>query len=140
MKVRIKGWNDAVKSALADSENWYVELVKDGSIFGIDRQCGDWGIVVEGNEKGRYFCTSTYAYPMCVVDKLQDYEPNPDDVLRYGAVITDDKLHTISSDVDRRPVTGDVRIRLIEFNSDLYYHKMVDGDVIECHKVGRVDA
>lgn len=78
MKARIKDWDDAVKSALADSENWYVE---DDSILGIKRECGDWGEVVEGDEGGGYFYTFPFIYPMCVVDKLEDYEPNPDDVL-----------------------------------------------------------
>lgn len=30
MKVRIKNWDDAVKAALADSEDWFVE---DDNIF-----------------------------------------------------------------------------------------------------------
>lgn len=137
MKVRIKDWDDAVKAALADDGDWYVE---NDSIFGIGRECGDCGIVVEGDEKGRCFRTPGFAYPMCIVDKLQDYEPNPDDVLRYGTVITDDQLHTINNEVYRRPVTGDVRIRLIEFDGLLFYHKMANGDVVDCRCVGRVDA
>lgn len=140
MKARIKNWDEAVKAALADDENWFVELVKDDSILGIRRKNGEWGMVVEGYEEGRYFCTSIYTYPMCVVDKLQDEKPNSDDILRYGKVITDDQLHTINVDVGRRPVTGDVRIRLVEFNDLLFYHKMVNGDVVDCRCVGRVDA
>lgn len=58
-------------------------------------------------------------------------------ILRYGTVITDDWLHTINSEVDRRPITDDVRIRLISYNGDLYYHKMVNGDVVECRRVGK---
>lgn len=130
MKVRIKDWDDAVKAALADSENWDVKLVKDDSILCIGGKSGEWGMEVEGYEEGKFFCSSSYAYPMCVVDKLQDYEPNPDDVLRYGTVITDDIMD------------GDeyIRIRLIAYNGDLYYHNMVDGDVVKCSKVGMADA
>ena len=84
MKVRIKNWDEAVRAALADSENWFIE---DDSIFGIGCTYGNWGMVVEGYEEGGYFYTSNFAYPMCVVDKLEDYEPNPDDVLRYGKII-----------------------------------------------------
>ena len=32
MKVRIKNWDDAVKAALADSEDWFVE---DDNIFSL---------------------------------------------------------------------------------------------------------
>lgn len=130
MKGRIKDWDDAVKAALADSENWYVELVKDDSILGIGRKSGEWGMVVEGYEKARYSYTSDYVYPMCVVDKLQDEERNSGDILRYGKIVTDDDV-----------LWGNhaVRIRLISYDGDLYYHKMVNGDVVECRKVGRVD-
>ena len=129
MKVRIKDWNDAVKAALADSENWDVKLVENDSIFCIERKNGEWGMVVEGYEEGRYFCASTYTYPMCVVDKLQDEKPNDysDDVLRYGKIVTDDDV-----------LWGNhaVRIRLISYDGDLYYHKMVNSDVVECRKIG----
>lgn len=62
------------------------------------------------------------------------------DILRYGKVITDDQLYTINVDVDRRPVTGDVRIRLIAYEGNLYFHKMADGEVVDCRKVGKADA
>ena len=140
MKARIKDWDDAVKSALADSENWYVE---GDSIFGIKRECGDWGEVIEGYKDGEYFrdgnCRS---YPLCVVDEIieddadeiieDDDEPvNPDDILRYGKVITDDDVLWCNHAV---------RIRLVSYNGNLYYHKMVDGDVFECRKVGGTNA
>lgn len=130
MEVRIKDWDDAVKAALADDEYWYVELVEDDRIFGIDRENGEWGMVVEGYEKERYFCSSTYVYPMCVVDRLQDEERNSGDILRYGKIVTDDDV-----------LWGNhaVRIRLISYNGNLYYHKMVNGDVVERRKVGRAD-
>lgn len=140
MKVRIKDWDDAVKAALADTHDWNV---KDDSIFCIKRECGDWGMVVEGHKVDRYFCTDSFAYPLCVVDEIiedDNWSVNPDDILRYGKVITDDQMHTINVDADRRPVTGDVRIRLVKFNGQLFYYKTVNGDVVECRKVGRVDA
>ena len=137
MKVRIKDWDDAVKSALADSENLYVE---DDSIFGIKREFGDWGEVLEGYKDGTYFCNDKcFSYPLCVVDEIieDDDEPvNPDDILRCGKVITDDAYASVVTEFGRRQ---DIRIRLIAYNDDLYYHKMVGGDLVECHKVGRAD-
>ena len=141
MKVRIKYWNDAVKAALADSEDW---VVKDDSIFGIKRELGHWGEVIEGDKDSTYFRDGNgFSYPLCVVDEIieDDDEPvNPDDILRYGKVITDDQIYTINVDVYRRPVTGDVRIRLVEFDGLLFYHKMVNGDVVDCRCVGKTDA
>lgn len=140
MKVRIKDWDEAVKAALADDENWHVE---NDSIFGISGEYGAWGEVIEGYKDGKYFRNGHhFAYPLCVVDKIEDDNGpvNPDDLLCYGKVIMDDQMHTINVDVDRRPVTGDVRIRLIEFDGLLFYHKMENGDVVDCRCVGKVDA
>ena len=132
MKVRIKNWDDAVKAALADSEDWFVE---DDNIFFIGCTCGNWGMVVEGYEEDGFFCTSDFAYPMCVVDKLEDYEPNPDDVLRYGKIIEDEMLY----DNCEFGIARTIRIRLISYNGLVWYHKMSDGTVMECRKVGRAD-
>lgn len=135
MKVRIKDWDEAVRAALADSENWYVE---DDSIFGIKREYGDWGEVIDGYKDGEYFRNGNiFSYPKCVVDEIieDDDEPvNPDDILRYGKVITDDDMLVSDNDAYEH-----IRIRLISYNGDLYYQKMVNGDVVECRKVGRVD-
>ena len=141
MKVRIKDWNDAVKAALADSEDWVVE---DDSIFGIKREFGDWGEVIEWYKYGTYFCDGNcFSYPLCVVDEIieDDDEPvNPDDILRYGDGITDDQIYPINVDGARRRVGGDVLIRLVEFDGLLFYHKMVNGDVVDCRCVGKTDA
>lgn len=135
MKVRIKNWDDAVKAALADVENWYVE---DNSIFGIDRKLGKWGEIVEVNETmRRCLVAGDYAYPMCVVDELHDDKPNPDDVLRYGEIVTDDAYASVVTEFGKRQA---VRIRLISYNGGLYYHKMVEGDVIDFRCVGTADA
>ena len=137
MKVRIKNWDDAVKAALIDIYNWWVT---DNSIFGIDRECGAWGEVVEGYKDGIYFCGGdNFAYPLCVVDEIVEDNTelvNPDNILRYGKVITDDAYASVVTEFGRRQA---IRIRLIAYNDDLYYHKMVGGDLVECHKVGRAD-
>ena len=135
MKVRIKNWDDAVKAALTDTYNWWV---KDDSIFGINSECGAWGEVVEGHKDGVYFCGgNNFVYPLCVVDEIVEDNTelvNPDNILRYGKVIIDDNM--LVSDYD---TYEHIRIRLISYNGDLYYQKMVNGDVVECRKVGMAD-
>ncbi len=133
MKVRIKDWDEAVKAALTNDEDWYVE---NGSIFGISGEYGAWGEVVEGYKDGKYFRDEHhFAYPLCVVDKIEDdnVSVNPDDILRYGEVITDD-------DVSAYYDSENVRIRLIAYDGKLYRHKMVDGEVIDCRYVGKANA
>ena len=136
MKVRIKNWDDAVKAALTDTLDWDVT---DDSIFFIDSECGAWGEVVEGHKDGVYFCGgNNFAYPLCVVDEIVEDNTelvNPDNILRYGKVIADDNMLVRDHDVYEH-----IRIRLTSYNGDLYYQKMVNGDVVECRKVGRADA
>ena len=136
MKVRIKNWDDAVKAALTDTYDWDV---KDDSIFGIDRECGAWGEVVEGDKYAICFCSgNSFAYPLCVVDEISEDNTesvNTDNILRYGKVITDDDMLVSDHDAYEH-----IRIRLISYNGDLYYQKMVNGDVVECRKVGSADA
>ena len=136
MKVRIKDWDEAVRAALADSEDWWVT---DNSIFGINSECGAWGEVVEGHKDGVYFCGGdNFVYPLCVVDEIVEDNTelvNPDNILRYGKVITNDDMLVSDHDAYEH-----IRIRLISYNGDLYYQKMVNGDVVECRKVGMADA
>ena len=136
MKVRIKNWDDAVKAALTDAHDWDVE---DDGIFFIDRECGAWGEVVEGYKDGIYFCSGNgFVYPLCVVDEIVEDNTefvNPDNILRYGKVIIDDDMLVSDHDAYEH-----IRIWLISYNGDLYYHKMVDGELFECRKVGRADA
>ena len=137
MKVRIKDWDEAVKAALIDIYDWWV---MDNSIFGINSECGAWGEVVEGHKDGVYFCGGdNFVYPLCVVGQIVEDNTelvNPDNILRCGKVITDDAYASVVTEFGRRQA---IRIRLIAYNDDLYYHKMVGGDLVECRKVGRAD-
>lgn len=141
MKVRIKPQDEAVKAALASSDDCYVEndgAWGDESIFGIDRRVGQWGKVVHGYKNGDYFhANNSFAYPLCVVDEEDedDTPPTSDDLLRYGKIIADENM--IVSDDDAH---DHIRIRLIAYDGDLYYHKICDGDVVECRHVGTADA
>lgn len=49
-----------------------------------------------------------------------------DDVLRYGEILTDD-IFDLGSDWKNY----DVRIRTIRYESRIFYHKMVNGEVVE---------
>lgn len=52
---------------------------------------------------------------------------SPDDVLRYGEILTDDIIHNFGN-------RGEViwtRIKTIRYEDHVYYHKMVDGEVEE---------
>ena len=50
----------------------------------------------------------------------------PDDALRYGEILTDD-IFDLGSDWKNY----DVRVRTIRYESHIFYHKMVNGEVVE---------
>lgn len=137
MLVKIKPWDEAVKAALADNEDWHV---KNGNIFGISSECGAWGEVVEGYKEGKYFRSGNhFTYPLCVVDEIikdNDKWVNPNYILRYGKVIIDDQFWG-NDDYGKYHY---IHIRLIEFDGCVWYHRMVDGEVVNCRSVGKADA
>lgn len=54
----------------------------------------------------------------------------PDDALRYGEVLTDDELHyELKGHVTVCPIHK--RIRNISYDNRIFYHKMVNGEVVE---------
>ena len=54
----------------------------------------------------------------------------PDDALRYGDVLTDDELHyEVKGHVTVCPIHK--RIRTISYDNRIFYHKMVNGEVVE---------
>lgn len=55
-----------------------------------------------------------------------------DDALRYGEMLTDDEIHCFPNGKE-----GWVRIRTICYESRIFYHKMVDGEVIEFKELTR---
>ena len=50
----------------------------------------------------------------------------PDDVLRYGKVLTDDMNCVCRAEGDL-----DIRIRTIRYEYRIFYHKMVNGEVVK---------
>ena len=56
-----------------------------------------------------------------------------DDVLRYGAVLTDDDFYDRCDEM-----AAEVRIRLVSYESVVYYIKMINGEIEEFKKVGVV--
>lgn len=56
-----------------------------------------------------------------------------DDVLRYGTILTDDELFDRCDDM-----AAEVRIRLLSYESIIYYIKMINGEIEEFKKVSVV--
>lgn len=53
-----------------------------------------------------------------------------DDALRYGEVLTDD-TYEIYNPLRYNKKIKDIRIRTIRYESRIFYHKMMNGEVVE---------
>lgn len=85
--------------------------------------------------------TIQYPYPVYTVEfedgnKYANYGNvfklaiQEDDVLRYGNVLTDDELYyELKHHVTICPIHK--RIRTISYDNRIFYHKMVNGEVVE---------
>lgn len=62
-------------------------------------------------------------------------ESNSENVLRYGLVITDDTMFTDNTDWAEH-----IRVRLVNYCGNLYYHKMINDKIIDFKVVGKANA
>lgn len=135
MLRKIKSWAEASKVVNAGDKESY--RVCEDLIFGISDLAGSWGKVVDGYERtGLFYANDGFAYPACVTEEYDaDDESAGDDtwgyILRYGKIITDDEMFTDTHQY--------VRIRLIACDGELYYHKIVSGETVECKIVGKTN-
>lgn len=56
-----------------------------------------------------------------------------DDVLRYGTILTDDELFDRCDEM-----ASYIRVRIVSYQGEIYYHKMINGEVVEFKKAGVV--
>ncbi len=57
---------------------------------------------------------------------------DPDYIIRYGDILTDDKFIASETWMGLR---FNIRIRTVEWEGVIYYHKMINGEVIECKEL-----
>lgn len=141
MTVKLKLWGDVVNEAKHCGKYDY----NTGRVFCLGEDSLPWGCWVYSgtpDEDGDYFvshgCWGCWVRPYMIAEVKNDCceTPTSDDVLRYGKIITDDTYASVVTEFGHRQA---VRIRLISYNGDLWYHKMRDGDVVECSKVGKAN-
>lgn len=141
MKMRLMTFDEACKTY---DEKYLTEIsFTKEYVFGIGKDAIPWGENVEvniatfyDNNKFPTYTLNGFFVPTCVFkadDESLDKEPVENDILRYGTILTDDNLiHTCKDEGDY------VRIRIIAYDGVIYYHKMLDSEVVEFKKVGVV--
>ena len=108
-------------------------ILTNKSLLGIGKNSIPWGKKVEvdintlSNGYIPTYALNGFLVPACVF-KADD--ANPNDVLRYGIILTDDELWD--------KMNACVRIKIVSYEQAVYYIKRVNGEVVEFKKVGVV--
>ena len=124
MKVKIMDYETAKAKVLAREQNPYI--ANEMHVYGVDKAWAGWGQVRDVEKRfDNSFCDveDGYVFPSYLIDEIT-YE----DVLRYGEIINDESFVLYSGQ--------NVRIRIISYNDYIYYHKMVNGEVVNFEPIG----
>ena len=126
MKAKIMDYETAKAEVLAREQNPYI--ANEMHVYGVDRNWAGWGQVRDVYKRIGCFrdVEDGFDFPLYLIDKVTDK-----DVLRYGEVIVDENLVDFAID-DKNYV----RIRIFSYNDYIYYHKMVDGEVVDFKPIG----
>ena len=121
MKVKIMDYETAKAKVLAREQNPY--YANDKTVWGVDKTWAGWGQVRDVYKFIDYFrdVEDGYAFPLYLIDEVADK-----DVLRYGEIIINEEFI----------LYGPIRIRIISYDGSVYYHKMVNGEVVEFKEIG----
>ena len=126
MKVKIMDYETAKAEVLAREQNPYI--ANEMHVYGVDKTWAGWGQVRDIEKRfDNSFCDveDGYVFPSYLIDEITDK-----DVLRYGEIINDESFVLYSGQ--------NVRIRIISYNDYIYYHKMVNGEVVDFKSIGLV--
>ena len=126
MKVKIMDYETAKAEVLAREQNPC--YANDKTVWGVDKTWAGWGQVRDIEKRfDNSFCDveDGYVFPLYLIDKVTDK-----DVLRYGEIINDESFALYSGQ--------NIRIRIFSHNNYIYYHKMVDGEVVDFKPIGLV--
>ena len=121
MKVKIMDYETAKAEVLAREQNPC--FINDKRVYGVDKNWKGWGQVRDVYKGLNYFhdVEDKFDFPNYLI-----IDVTPEDVLRYGEVIINEEFVEY----------GSIRIRIISYSGSIYYHKMVNGDVVEFKEIG----
>ena len=121
MKVKIMDYETAKAEVLARESNPYI--ANDKHVYGVDRTWKGWGQVRDVYKGLDYFrdVEDGFDFPNYLITDV-----TPEDILRYGEIIINEEFVEY----------GSIRIRIISYSGSIYYHKMVNGEVVEFKEIG----
>ena len=121
MKVKIMDYETAKDKVLAEERNPC--YANDKTVWGVDKTWAGWGQVRDVYKDAIYSqdLEDGYAFPNYLI-----VDVTPEDALRYGEIIINEEFVEY----------GSIRIRIISYSGSIYYHKMVNGEVVEFKEIG----
>ena len=121
MKVKIMDYETAKAEVLAREQN--PRIANDRYVWSVDKTWEGWGQVRDVYKGLDYFrdVEDGFELPNYLIVNV-----TPEDVLRYGEVIINEEFVEY----------GSIRIRIISYSGSIYYHKMINGDVVEFKEIG----
>ena len=127
MKVKIMDYETAKAKVLARDNNPY--FANDETVLGVSYRWEGWGQARDVDDKDTDYANNVFVF-RDVEDgySLPNYliDATPEDVLQYGEVIINEEFVEY----------GSIRIRIISYSGSIYYHKMVNGEVVEFKEIG----
>ena len=144
MKMHLMTFDEA-REAFIREYPMETDAIEEGYTFGIGKDFLPWGENVEVNIKTLDNSNNLSTYklynffvPTCMfkivdenpADKNLDKELFVIDILRYGTVLSDDEL------LDETKAC--VRIKVMSYEQNIYYIKMVNSEIVGFKKVGVV--
>ena len=121
MKVKIMDYETAKAEVLAREQNPY--YANDKTVWGVVKTWAGWGQVRDVYKNLDYFhdVEDGFELPNYLITDV-----TPEDVLRYGEIIINEEFVEY----------GAIRIRIISYGGSVYYHKMINGEVVEFQEIG----
>lgn len=139
MKIKLKTWDEVV--SLSKKYGDFTEY-DDGSVVAFSLTVNDlpWGQyteLIDVDAYGNYFVWNASGDNCWFVHPYMTEQDSSisDDLLRYGEMLVDENMLLSNDDAHDH-----IRIRLISYGGMIWYHKMVDGEVVDCRRVGTADA
>lgn len=132
MKVKICSFEEAVK--ICEKPNTSLTYAKwedkMNTAYGIPRKWDKWGEVTSAYLHGGYYRVDYFDVPPEFVTPIDSGDLRIDefDVIHYGTIIIDNDIEDCNGNF--------VSIMIIAYEGSIYYHKMVNGVVVEFKMIG----
>lgn len=139
MKIKLKPWDEVV--SLSKKYGDFTEY-NDGIVAAFNLTVNDlpWGQcteLIDVDAYGNYFVWNASGDNCWFVHPYMTEQDSSmsDNLLRYGEMLVDENMLVSNDDAHDH-----IRIRLIAYDGMIWYHKMVNGEVVDYRRVGTANA